>query len=90
MDRGACSGTDADPRVLPQRNYCIDDARVFSAGVSMGGYFSNQVGCELSDRFRAVASIMGGGPLEYSVRCTKPMAAWIALEVRMPSTLPWS
>lgn len=59
-------------------NYCIDNARVFSAGVSMGGYFSNQVGCcELSDRFRAVASIMGGGPFEYSVQCTKPMAAWI-------------
>jgi len=58
-------------------SYCIDDAHIFSAGVSMGGYFSNQVGCEMSDRFRAVASIIGGGPLEYGVQCTEPMAAWI-------------
>lgn len=58
-------------------SYCVDDARVFSAGVSMGGYFSNQVGCELSDRIRAVASIIGGGPLERGVQCDAPMAAWL-------------
>ena len=36
-------------------SYCVDDAHIFSVGVSMGGYFSNQIGCEMSDRFRAVA-----------------------------------
>ncbi|HVU02908.1 MAG TPA: Ricin and poly(3-hydroxybutyrate) depolymerase fusion [Polyangiaceae bacterium] len=59
-------------------SYCIDDGRIFSVGVSMGGYLSNQLGCEMGDVFRAVASIIGGGPLETGgAHCTNPMAAWI-------------
>jgi poly(3-hydroxybutyrate) depolymerase len=59
-------------------SYCIDDARVFSVGASMGGYLSNQLGCEMGDVFRAVASIIGGGPLAMGgAPCTGPMAAWI-------------
>lgn len=59
--------------------YCIDTTRVFSVGSSYGGYFSNQIGCEADDVFRAVASIMGGGPLPLGgVTCDRPMAAWLA------------
>jgi poly(3-hydroxybutyrate) depolymerase len=59
-------------------SYCIDDARIFSAGVSMGGYFSNQLGCEMGDVFRAVASIIGGGPILLGgPQCKGPMPAWI-------------
>jgi polyhydroxybutyrate depolymerase len=58
--------------------YCVDTGRVFSVGSSYGGYFSNQIGCEADDVFRAVASIMGGGPLPLAgVTCDRPMAAWI-------------
>jgi len=59
-------------------SYCIDDARIFSAGVSMGGYLSNQLGCEMADVFRAVASIIGGGPIGVGTpQCQGPMPAWI-------------
>jgi poly(3-hydroxybutyrate) depolymerase len=39
---------------------CIDRERVFVTGFSMGGYFSNHVGCAHSDSVRAVAPHSGG------------------------------
>jgi poly(3-hydroxybutyrate) depolymerase len=41
-------------------SHCIDRERVFVTGFSMGGYFSNHVGCAHSDRVRAVAAHSGG------------------------------
>ena len=41
---------------------CIDNDRIFSTGVSFGGIFTNRIGCELADEFRAIAPIMGQGP----------------------------
>ena len=38
---------------------CIDAARVFSMGLSNGGFFSSVLACELSDRIAAVASVAG-------------------------------
>jgi polyhydroxybutyrate depolymerase len=56
-------------------NYCIDAARVFSAGHSFGGYMSNELACVRGDDIRAIASIAGGGPFN---PCTSSgTAAWI-------------
>jgi poly(3-hydroxybutyrate) depolymerase len=42
--------------------FCIDRARIFAAGISYGGNFSNTLGCQMGDVFRAIAPIAGWGP----------------------------
>jgi polyhydroxybutyrate depolymerase len=39
--------------------YCVDPRRVFAAGFSNGAFFAQRLGCELSDRVAAVASVAG-------------------------------
>jgi polyhydroxybutyrate depolymerase len=41
---------------------CVDRTRVFATGWSMGGYFSNQLGCRRGNVLRAIAPHAGGGP----------------------------
>jgi polyhydroxybutyrate depolymerase len=58
-------------------NYCIDQARIFSVGMSYGGMMSNTIGCELSDVFRGIAPIAGalfgrGGCMG------SPIAVWMS------------
>ena len=38
---------------------CIDESRVYAAGLSMGGFMSSLVACEMSGRFAAVAPVAG-------------------------------
>jgi polyhydroxybutyrate depolymerase len=38
---------------------CIDQHRVYAAGVSNGGGFVSRLGCELSDRLTGIASVAG-------------------------------
>ncbi|MFK8103994.1 MAG: T9SS type A sorting domain-containing protein [Saprospiraceae bacterium] len=40
-------------------NYTIDAARVYSTGMSNGGFMSYQLACALSDRIAAIASVTG-------------------------------
>jgi polyhydroxybutyrate depolymerase len=47
--------------------HCVDPERVFVTGFSMGGYFSNHVGCAYSERVRAVAPHSSG---TYTTGCT--------------------
>jgi polyhydroxybutyrate depolymerase len=59
-------------------NLCVDTSRIFSTGWSYGGMFSEKLGCQLPDVFRAIApmsaSLMGG-----TSSCVKHnIAAWIA------------
>ena len=56
---------------------CVDEARVFAAGHSSGGYFINTLGCVRGDRLRAIAPVAGGGPFGDD-DCTGPVSAWIA------------
>lgn len=56
-------------------SYCIDNARIFSTGMSYGGIMSNTVGCALGDDFRAIAPMSGSGPRG---GCTGQVAAWIS------------
>lgn len=39
--------------------YNINEERVFSCGVSQGGYMSHRLACDLQDRFAAVAAVAG-------------------------------
>lgn len=60
---------------------CVDEARVFAAGHSAGGYFTNVLGCERGDVLRAIAPVAGGGPFGRTggaPRCERPVSAWIA------------
>jgi len=40
--------------------HCVDATRVFAAGVSNGGGMAARLGCQLSDRITAIASVAGG------------------------------
>lgn len=51
-----------------ENDQCVDAAHVFSAGFSMGGYFTHHVGCYRDD-IRAVAPHSGGTLADLSV-CT--------------------
>lgn len=39
--------------------YRVDKNRIYSTGFSMGGFMSNRLGCELSDRIAAIAAVSG-------------------------------
>ena len=41
---------------------CVDRARIFATGYSMGAYFTNQLGCRRGNVLRAIAAHAGGGP----------------------------
>jgi polyhydroxybutyrate depolymerase len=38
---------------------CVDAHRIFATGMSNGGFLSNRIGCELADRFAAIAPVAG-------------------------------
>lgn len=46
---------------------CVDPSRTYATGLSMGGYFSYMLGCELSGRFAAIAPVAG---LDANVFCS--------------------
>jgi polyhydroxybutyrate depolymerase len=52
--------------------YCIDTSRIFVTGFSYGGMFTNTLGCQMGDVFRAIAPASGGGP---SGNCVGQVAA---------------
>lgn len=56
--------------------YCVDNSRIFSTGWSYGGMFSNRLGCQMGDTFRAIAPMSGSGPSRTG--CVGRVAAWIA------------
>ena len=59
---------------LIERLYCIDMDRIFVAGHSLGGWFSNKIACIRGDVVRASASLGSSG---YIGACTGPAAAMI-------------
>jgi polyhydroxybutyrate depolymerase len=60
-------------------NYCIDDERIFSVGMSYGGIMSNTLGCQMGDVFRAIAPMAGSGPRTFGgAMCVGQVAAWMS------------
>lgn len=41
-----------------QAEYCVDARRVYSTGMSNGGFMSNKLACELSDRIAAIVPVV--------------------------------
>ncbi|MET0285673.1 MAG: hypothetical protein ABW352_14435 [Polyangiales bacterium] len=54
--------------------YCVDRARVFSYGFSMGGGFTNLLGCRRADKLRGTAAVAGFD--RGTGTCARPVAAW--------------
>lgn len=42
-----------------QANYSINEDRIYCCGFSMGGFMTQRLGCELTNRFTAIASVSG-------------------------------
>ncbi len=40
-------------------DFCVDEARVYSTGMSNGGFFTSRLVCELSERIAAAVSVAG-------------------------------
>lgn len=45
-----------------EKDYAVDPKRIYATGISNGGFFSNRVGAELSERFAAIAPLCSGMP----------------------------
>ncbi|QIB52002.1 PHB depolymerase family esterase [Pseudomonas sp. OIL-1] len=57
---------------------CVDQSRVFTTGMSMGGFFAARLACERGDVVRAFASAAAGPPLKSATECVGRAAAWTA------------
>jgi len=55
-----------------ESRYCIDPRRVFLAGFSMGGMFTNTLACAHNDWFRGYAPVEGLGPDSCANASAKP------------------
>lgn len=51
------------------RAHSIDAHRVYATGISNGGFFSNRLACDLSDRIAAVASVAATMPKPLVAEC---------------------
>ena len=49
--------------------YTIDAERIYSTGMSNGGFFSYKLACELSDRIAAIASVTGTMNVNQTATC---------------------
>ncbi len=55
-------------------DYDIDLSRVYSTGMSNGGFMSYRLACELSDRIAAIASVTGSVTNQQLDNCSPPRA----------------
>ncbi len=62
-----------------ESNYCVDENRIFSTGMSYGGMMSDALGCQMPDVFRALGVMSGSLYTGYGqVSCVNhPIAAFI-------------
>jgi polyhydroxybutyrate depolymerase len=52
-----------------ERAYPVDKQRIYATGISNGGFFSNRLACELSDRISAIASVAATMPEPLAQTC---------------------
>jgi polyhydroxybutyrate depolymerase len=69
-----------------ERDLCIDEHRVFSAGISNGAAYSQVLACNLPGRFAAVAAVAA---LVYQPRCTDEPIAIIAFHGTADPCVPF-
>lgn len=51
------------------RQYRVDEKRIFAAGVSNGGFFTQRLACEMADVFAAVGTVSASMPTKLAPRC---------------------
>jgi len=68
----------------------IDSRRVYAAGASNGGMFTQRLACELSDQIAAFASVIAAMPAAYARRCKpcRPVALLMINGTDDP-LMPW-
>lgn len=68
----------------------IDETRIYATGVSNGGIFSNRLGCELAERFAAIAPVVGPMAPSVASRCqpTKPISV-LGMYGTSDPLIPW-
>jgi polyhydroxybutyrate depolymerase len=52
-----------------ERSYPVDPDRVYATGISNGGFFSNRLACDLSDKIAAIASVAATMPVDLVAAC---------------------
>jgi len=52
-----------------EKDFPIDSSRVYATGISNGGFFSNRLACELSDKIAAVAAVAATMPTTLPENC---------------------
>lgn len=67
----------------------LDDARVFSTGLSNGGAMSHRLACERAERFAAIASV-GGGNQVAKVQGCRPSRAVSVMEMHGDEDPCWT
>ena len=60
-----------------ESSLCVDLDRVYATGISNGGMFVHRLGCDLSDRFAAIAPV--AGTLAKGFNCAPPPAPKISM-----------
>ena len=57
---------------------CVDENRVFTTGMSMGGLFASRLACERGDVVRAFSAVASAPPQKSASECVGRAAAWAA------------
>lgn len=67
-----------------ERDFALDRNRVFAAGISNGGMFTQRLACEATGRFRAFGVVVANLPQDLSNRCNPagraPMVFFVGTE----------
>jgi polyhydroxybutyrate depolymerase len=69
--------------------YCIDQDRIFAAGMSAGGVFTHWVGCVRSETFRAVA-VTAGTDVRFDTSCCSGTMSAIMIHGMADTTITYA
>jgi polyhydroxybutyrate depolymerase len=72
-----------------ESNLCVDESRLYATGGSNGGGFAARMGCELSDRFAAIAPVAGLYGLQPPCRPQRPISV-LEIHGTADQTVPYS
>ena len=70
--------------------YCVDRARVYATGYSLGSMFTYEVACQMNDRVAAVASYAGTMPVSPNSCTRKAPIAIMHLHGDRDATIPYA
>jgi polyhydroxybutyrate depolymerase len=64
-----------------ERSHDVDPRRIYATGISNGGFFSNKLACDLSDKIAAVASVAATMPEKLVSACkpSRPVSVTLSL-----------